>query len=737
MNPPEEPKRWMKNLGGKRNKDQQRGGKISENSYEIQNPAKREQEAVSPWQGPTTVYPSSVGFQPPHCYPPPINNHEANMAYFQSIASHQPLSYLNPYSLPSIPPFPAISTESQPLPPATITINQNDPGKSKGKFINLLDTVLKLKRTLSDPNPNQSSLAEAEKLRKTLKNSSCILSVTTRVNDNRVQLEKWDSMGRPKKVYLFFELYNLLHKYDKHRQTVKRIRPNNIYRANCKSDELTTKMNLLCLNPFHWECLMDRNEFTERMVKIVWTEDKGVHMKSICGLWAADIHKFVDWNENCSPEKFLDLVKMRVGCSETKDITQMMNMYCKKLKFLGVRKLDCIYYNEKTSIEKIREIERRLVKFCRPEVYEKFAVGNDIFNTDVETKFRWTCDDVKTSRICCNPDHVDSVHPNKDPFRLNNVFGYNAASSKLKKIIESKSANAPLSNSDGHKIWCYLYFNRYGTRSRKTVHDQFVGWFLTDKVKDVKYDSEINIEPLMTQTHMGKNLNEGELQNPSSFNLQNKTIDDKKRCQRLGHKCSKAICDLSFARPKNFQKASGVRLSVTLKREPTLIGFDQSDSADCHDSIITIHNNGTEKIWYHSMLTEIQKLGKTAEKESKVVTYNDLEAIDPSVYRVIHPGESVPVFKLNLEFRRLTSSLTSKQLRNVRERFFTVYVVPEWDSKTETMFSDIGNGVAKFTHADGLGGIEHLAFISVIHLDYLSHAEKRKTQSSLCPDSDT
>ena len=97
------------------------------------------------------------------------------------------------------------------------------------------------------------------------------------------------------------------------------------------------------------------------------------------------------------------------------------------------------------------------------------------------------------------------------------------------------------------------------------------------------------------------------------------------------------------------------------------------------------------------MLTEIQKLGKTAEKESKIVTYNDLEAIDPSIYRAIHPGESVPVFKLNLEFRRLTSSLTSKQLRNVRERFFTVYVVPEWDSKMESMFSDIGNGVAKFT----------------------------------------
>jgi hypothetical protein len=236
------------------------------------------------------------------------------MAYYHSLAAHQPLTYLTPYSLPPIPSFPILpitSAEGHPLqatplapgalqgypysPPEmrnarqkkqdTIIfdnnnftykfastcldlwsyedvnredvvalpmsmenieyrhdqletlaarlfkdlrrINQNDPGKSKGKFINLLDTVLKLKRTLSDRNPNQSSLAEAEKLRKTLKNSSCILSVTTRINDNRVQLEKWDSMGRPKKVYLYFELYNLLHKYDKHRQTVKRIRPNN------------------------------------------------------------------------------------------------------------------------------------------------------------------------------------------------------------------------------------------------------------------------------------------------------------------------------------------------------------------------------------------------------------------------------------------------------------------------------------------------------------------------------
>ena len=248
------------------------------------------------------------------------------MAYYHSLAAHQPLSYLTQYPLPPIPSFPSLPLEvpisstgahvlqTTPLPPGALPsysklfcdhppysphemrnsrqkkqdsiifdnnnftykfastcldlwsyddlnrgnvvslplsmenieyrhdqletlaarlfkdlrrINQNDPGKSKGKFINLLDTVLKLKRTLSDRNPNQSSLAEAEKLRKTLKNSSCILSVTTRINDNRVQLEKWDSMGRPKKVYLYFELYNLLHKYDKHRQTVKRIRPNN------------------------------------------------------------------------------------------------------------------------------------------------------------------------------------------------------------------------------------------------------------------------------------------------------------------------------------------------------------------------------------------------------------------------------------------------------------------------------------------------------------------------------
>jgi len=44
-----------------------------------------------------------------------------------------------------------------------------------------------------------------------------------------------------------------------------------------------------------------------------------------------------------------------------------------------------------------------------------------------------------------------------------------------------------------------------------------VGWFPIDKLKDVKHDSMINIEPLMTQTHHGKNLNDGEFQNPSSF----------------------------------------------------------------------------------------------------------------------------------------------------------------------------------------------------------------------------
>ena len=49
------------------------------------------------------------------------------------------------------------------------------------------------------------------------------------------------------------------------------------------------------------------------------------------------------------------------------------------------------------------------------------------------------------------------------------------------------------------------------------------------------------------------------------------------------------------------------------------------------------------------------------------------------------------------------------------------------------------NAKCHLSHLDpeGLGGIEHLVLISVIHLDYLSHAEKRKTQSSLCPDSDT
>lgn len=95
------------------------------------------------------------------------------------------------------------------------------------------------------------------------------------------------------------------------------------------------------------------------------------------------------------------------------------------------------------------------------------------------------------------------------------------------------------------------------------------------------------------------------------------------------------------------------------------------------------------------MLTEIQRIGKTAEKEGKTVTYKDIEAIDATLYRVVEPGESVPVFKLNQEFRRLTSSLTSKQLRFFKERFFTVHIVPEWD--TTEYLVEKENGIAKFT----------------------------------------
>lgn len=41
QNPPEEPKRWMKNLGGKRNKDQQENGCFifkTEQSLKLTNP---------------------------------------------------------------------------------------------------------------------------------------------------------------------------------------------------------------------------------------------------------------------------------------------------------------------------------------------------------------------------------------------------------------------------------------------------------------------------------------------------------------------------------------------------------------------------------------------------------------------------------------------------------------------------------------------------------------------------
>lgn len=105
--------------------------------------------------------------------------------------------------------------------------------------------------------------------------------------------------------------------------------------------------------------------------------------------------KFIDWGPNCSPEKYLEIIGLRLASLRGKDFSAAMNFYCKKLRFYGLKsKQPCIYYIEKTPREKIREFERRLVQFCRPEVYKKLKSSEG-----PSRPVKWSCDYVKSTRF--------------------------------------------------------------------------------------------------------------------------------------------------------------------------------------------------------------------------------------------------------------------------------------------------------------------------------------------------
>ena len=198
-------------------------------------------------------------------------------------------------------------------------------------------------------------------------------------------------------MYLYWELYNIFNRIDPNREkATTRIRHSNLFRSYCRVDESVEKMNLLCLNPFHYEVVMELNLFAEKLTNLVTTSYDGTITKmetNTLMMWARDIHKFIEWSPACSPQKYLEIVGLRLASLKGKDFTELMNFYCKKLRFFGLSKQPCIYYIEKTPHDKIREFERRLVQFCRPEVYKKLTSG-----TVSPRPVKWSCDYIKTSR---------------------------------------------------------------------------------------------------------------------------------------------------------------------------------------------------------------------------------------------------------------------------------------------------------------------------------------------------
>jgi hypothetical protein len=104
---------------------------------------------------------------------------------------------------------------------------------------------------------------EIEKLKKSLENTRCVHSLSSKTQDNRIQIEKWDILGKAKKVYLYWELYNIFNRIDPHRDQMTRIRHSNLFRSYCKTEE-SSESTLLCLNPLHYQVVMEVNIFAEQ-----------------------------------------------------------------------------------------------------------------------------------------------------------------------------------------------------------------------------------------------------------------------------------------------------------------------------------------------------------------------------------------------------------------------------------------------------------------------------------------
>lgn len=601
-------------------------------------------------------------------------------------------------------------------------MKQAQPGHANYEFLNILQMCLEVKCKTAEKDKDKDVQVLKTKLRK----SVCIKSISSKTQDSRIQIEKWEAPtakfpnGKAKKVYLHWELYNLFNVIDEGRydRTKQKIKHTQLFRAYCSKEK-----TLMCLNPCHYEAVMDHAKFSERIIKLV-ENYRGPHgMESILDskekytsltIWTRDIHKYIEWSVTCAPSRFLNIVESRLD-----NKSSSVGSLSKKLQNFGFGRQACIYYTERTPRDKMKELESRLVEFCRPEVHRKLQQHGD----KNDRVIRWSCDDKNEQRYCCNPDHVDSYCPNTVAHT-----GRHALSAMFNRTFKQTSRQTEQRQpSDEPNKWCYIYFNRFSIPSQrnllienrkvdnnqvlytqdKNVHDTFEGYFKDTNQHQSETLCEIKIEPFKVTDHHQKNYYKNQLKNPSEFNLQYKPFDDRKRCKHFGHiDCRYRICEQSFVRNVNFS------FTLELKR------CKSHNAAVEPDYTISVLNTGSSDLWIHS----VQIALNTHKKDTSKVK---AEQIDNGIHFMrVAPLSKMAIMTLDKHFRQWIEQFNSKQIRAIKEKLHTAYIVLDG-----ALIESNGNNNA--TLNGSLSDVEHFNVVSLLHFICLSEFEKNLTKSEI------
>lgn len=86
------------------------------------------------------------------------------------------------------------------------------PGKSRKNFISVIQKGVEIRHMEMNQEGTLTRDLDIQRMKKQLKNSPCVHSLSSKTQDNRIQIEKWDTMGKAKKVFLsqLFE-FRVLH----------------------------------------------------------------------------------------------------------------------------------------------------------------------------------------------------------------------------------------------------------------------------------------------------------------------------------------------------------------------------------------------------------------------------------------------------------------------------------------------------------------------------------------------